>query len=63
MILLLLLGLFFIFMVQFGQIVWKDNKENLSKSETIYYGIFLILGAVTISVGFIYLCANYEKFL
>lgn len=58
MTLLLLLGLFFIFMVQFGQIIWKDNKENLSKAETIYYGIFLILGAATISAGFIYLGAH-----
>lgn len=62
MILLLLLGLFFIFMVQFGQIVWKDDKENLSKTEMIYYGIFLILGGATISAGFIYLGGNYEKF-
>ena len=58
MILLLLLGLFFIYMIQFGQIMWKDDNEKLSKAEIIYYGIFLILGGATISAGFIYLGAH-----
>lgn len=58
MTLILLIAVFCIFMIQFRQIVSKDDKEGLSKAEIIYYGIFLILGGSAISTGFIYLGAH-----